>query len=97
MMKNILENMSKIIVAVVFTLSITLFASIGSAHENGAMNPCKKANPCAKKMDGKNPCDMEKMNPCDMKKMQKEMEKKNPCANKAEPKNPCAKKNPCDN
>ena len=95
-MKKILENMSKIIVAMVFTLSITMFATISSAHENGAMNPCKKANPCAKvnpcakKMDHKNPC--AKANPC-----AKKMMHKNPCDKKMDHKNPCAKKNPCDN
>jgi len=98
-MKNLFRNMIKITIALVFSMTIALSASVGFAHEKEGMNPCsmkhnpcdmKKMNPCAKKM---NPCDMKKMNPCDMKKMHDK--KMNPCSKKKM--NPCSMKhNPCD-
>ena len=73
--------MSKVIVAIGFTMSVALFATTGFAAESGAMNPCAKHNPCEKP----NPC--AKHNPC---------EKPNPCAkhNPCEKHNPCAKHDP---
>ncbi len=77
-----MKNISKIIVAMMFSVSVALFATASSAHEKGEMNPCAKKemkhmNPCAKEK-------MEHMNPC----AKEEMEHMNPCAKKH---NPCDK------
>ncbi len=81
-------NIIQATVALLFTLSMTISAATSFAASSDAMNPCAKANPCAKHNPcaKANPC--AKHNPCGM---------ANPCAkhNPCGMANPCAKHNPC--